>query len=352
MQGPTGDIPANAQAGKGLGKARSQTGARNAAILMLAIGEEKASAIFSGMDDFEIRDISREMASLGKVSSDEMESVMMEFADAVGSGGSGVVGGWSQAERYLKSFMPEDRVHDLMEEMRGPAGRTMWEKLANVSEDILANYLKNEYPQTVAVIVSRIKPSHASKVLAQLPEDLALEVIERILLMDNVSREVIESVEDSLRNEFMRNLAARQKRDSHEMMADIFNNFDRSNEEKFMEMLDKRSADDAEKIRALMFTFADLMKVDDKGMQTVLRDIEKDKLSIALKGASEDMRQRFLSNMSERAAKILVEDMEAMGPVRVKEVDEAQNSIVSVAKRLSDEGQIMIMDDSGEDEFI
>ena len=349
-QSSEADTPATA--GKGLGKNRSATGARNAAIFMLAIGEEKAVSLFSGMDDFEIRDISREMATLGKVESDEMEHVLMEFADAVGSGGGAVVGGWGQAEKYLMSFMPEDRVKDLMEEMRGPAGRTMWEKLANVSEDILANYLKNEYPQTVAVIVSRIKPAHASKVLAQLPEDLALEVIERILLMDNVSREVIESVEDSLRNEFMRNLAARQKRDSHEMMADIFNNFDRSNEEKFMEMLDKRSSDDADKIRALMFTFQDIMKTDDKGIQSILRDVEKDRLSVALKGATEEMRQRFLSNMSERAAKILVEDMEAMGPVRVKDVDEAQNEVVGVAKSLVDDGQIILAAEGGDDEFI
>lgn len=350
MEGSTNGAQTNS--GSSLGKQRSQTGARNAAIFMLAIGEEKAVTMFSGMDDFEIRDISREMANLGKVTSDEMESVLMEFADAVGSGGGAVVGGWAQAEKYLMSFMPEDRVHDLMEEMRGPAGRTMWEKLANVSEDILANYLKNEYPQTVAVIVSRIRPSHASKVLAQLPEDLALEVIERILLMDNVSREVIESVEDSLRNEFMRNLAARQKRDSHEMMADIFNNFDRANEQKFMELLEKRNEEDADKIRALMFTFQDIMKTDDKGIQTILRDVEKDRLAIALKGASEDMRQRFLANMSERAAKILVEDMEAMGPVRVKEVDEAQNEIVAVAKGLADDGQIVLADEGGDDEFI
>jgi len=329
-----------------------ETGARNAAILMLAIGEEKASAIFSNMDDFEIRDISREMASLGSVSGDEMEGVLNKFADAIGQGGAGISGGWGTTERYLMSFMSEDRVKDLMEEMRGPAGRTMWEKLANVSEDILANYLRNEYPQTVAVIVSRIRPSHAAKVLGALPEEMALEVIERILLMDNVSREVIESVEDSLRNEFMRNLAARQKRDSHEMMAEIFNNFDRANEQKFMEMLDDRSAPDAERIRALMFTFEDIMKTDDKGIQVILREVEKDRLAMALKGANNDLQERFLANMSERASKIMREDMDNMGPIRVKDVDEAQNEIVVIAKRLADDGQIMIMEEGGDDEFI
>ena len=329
-----------------------EVGARNAAILMLAIGEEKAASLFSSMDDFEIRDVSRQMANMGGISSDEMEAVMLQFAGAVGSGGAGVVGGWGTTERYLSSFLPQDRVKDLMEEMRGPAGRTMWEKLANVSEDILASYLRNEYPQTVAVIISRIRPTHAAKVLSALPEDLALEVIERILLMDNVSREIIESVEDSLRNEFMRNLAAKQKRDSHEMMAEIFNNFDRSNETRFMELLEKRNAEDAEKIRALMFTFEDLLKTDDKGIQVILREVEKDVLSVALKGANADLQKMFFKNMSDRAAKIMKEDMDAMGPVRIKDVDEAQTNIVTVAKRLVDLGEIIIISEDGEDEFI
>lgn len=329
-----------------------EQGARNAAILMLSVGEENATSIFSGMDDFEIRDVSREMASLGQVTSAEVESVLNDFSEAMGSGSTGLVGGWGATERYLKSFMDESRVHDLMDEMRGPEGRTMWEKLANVSEDILANYLKNEYPQTVAVIISRIKPGHASRVLSVLPEELALEVIERILIMDNVSREVIESVEDSLKNEFMRNLAAKQKRDSHELMAEIFNNFDRQSEQKFMDMLDKRSHDDAERIRALMFTFEDIAKTDDKGIQTILREIEKEKLPIALKGSNEEITNMFLKNMSERASKILKEDMDAMGPIRVKDVDEAQNLIVEVAKRLADAGQITLTEEGGDDDFI
>ncbi|MAI07916.1 MAG: flagellar motor switch protein FliG [Magnetococcales bacterium] len=342
----------NAVSRKRNSKSPREQGARNAAILMLAVGEESATTIFSGMDDFEIRDISREMANLGKISSTEVENVINEFTEAVGSGSAGLIGGWGATERYLMSFMDEGRVRDLMDEMRGPAGRTMWEKLANVSEDILANYLKNEYPQTVAVIVSRIKPGHAARVLAALPEELALEVIERILIMDNVSREVIESVEDSLKNEFMRNLAAKQKRDSHELMAEIFNNFDRSNEQKFMDLLDKRSHDDAERIRSLMFTFEDLKKTDDKGIQTILREIEKDQLPIALKGADDELLEMFLRNMSERASKILEEDMDAMGPVRVKDVDEAQNAIVMVAKRLAETGQIVLAEEGGSDDFI
>ncbi len=325
---------------------------RKAAILLLAIGEERAANIFGSMDDYEIRDLSRQMASLGRVNSQEMEDTLIEFTESVGAGGSGVVGGWGTTERFLKSFLKEDRVSDLMEEMRGPEGRTMWEKLANVSEDILASYLANEYPQTVAVIISRIRPNHAAAVLSVLPEDFAMEVMQRILVMDNVPREILQAVEESLRNEFMRNLAQRNQRDSHELMADIFNNFDRAHEGSFMEALEKGNAEDAERIRALMFTFEDINNTDDKGIQTILRDVEKDILALSLKGSSDGLKKRFLSNMSERAAKILNEDMEAMGPVKVKDVDEAQMKVVNIAKELADKGEVIFADEDSADEFI
>lgn len=329
----------------------TKEGARNAAIFMLSIGEDKAAQMFSMLEEHEIRDISREMALLGRVSSDDVERVMAEFTNNIASGGD-LVGSLQATERILKSFMSEEQVSEILEEMRGPAGRTMWEKLSNVSEDILANYLKNEYPQTVAVIMSKIRPGHAAKVLAMLPGEFAYEVIERILLIDNVPREVVDTVEETLRSEFMKNLAARNKRDTHEMMAEIFNNFDRSTEGKFMEMLESRRAEDAARIRALMFTFEDLMKTDDKGIQTLLRDLDKDQLAIALKGANDELKEKFLSNMSERAAKILQEDMEVMGPIRVKDVEVAQQAIVVVAKDLADKGEIMISEEGGEDDFV
>ena len=211
----------------------------------------------------------------------------------------------------------------------------------------------NEYPQTVAVIISRIKASHAAKVLAVLPQDLALDVMERVLVMDNVPREVLNAVEDSLKTEFMRNLAQKNARDSHELMADIFNNFDRANEQRFMKMLEQQHPEDAERIRNLMFTFEDIMKTDDKGIQLILREVDKDVLSLALKGAKPDLRDKFTRNMSERAAKILKEDMEVMGAVKVKDVDEAQLKIVGVAKALADKGQILIASGAdGQEEFI
>ncbi len=246
----------------------------------------------------------------------------------------------------------KDRVDSIMEDIRGPAGRTTWDKLGNVNEEILAAYLKNEYPQTIALVLSKIKPEHAARVLTVMPEDLAMDVILRMLSMDAVKKEVLDGIEKTLRVEFMSNLAKTQRRDSHEMMADIFNNFDRNTEGAFMGALEERDAEAAERIRNLMFTFEDLVKIDPSGIQAMLRNVDKDKLGIALKGASETIKDLFFSNMSERASKILKEDMEALGPVRLKDVDESQMYIVNIAKELAAKGEIIIADASGEDQLV
>ncbi|HEX9792292.1 MAG TPA: flagellar motor switch protein FliG [Kiloniellales bacterium] len=330
---------------------RTMTGPEKAALLMMSVGEENATRLFSLMDDEEIKELSQSMANLGTVSAQMVERLLVEFADQISSTGS-LVGNFENTERLLAKVLGEDRVGTIMEEIRGPAGRTMWEKLTNVNETVLANYLKNEYPQTVAVVLSKIKPEHAAKVLALLPEPFAMEVIMRMLRMESVQKEVLDDVERTLRNEFMSNLARTNRRDSHEMMADIFNYLDRNVENRFLTALEERNRDSSERIKALMFTFEDLGKLDPGGVQTVLRSVDKDKISIALKGASEELRDLFFSNMSERAAKIMREDMQAMGPVRLRDVDEAQMYVVTLAKDLAANGEIVIADSKGDDELV
>jgi flagellar motor switch protein FliG len=276
---------------------------------------------------------------------------MVEFVSGL-SGSGAIMGSFEQTQRLLASFMPAEKVDGLMEEIRGPAGRTMWDKLGNVNEAVLANYLKNEYPQTVAVVLSKVKSEHAARVLAALPEDFALECVNRMLRMEPVQREILDKIEQTLRNEFMSNLARTSKRDSHEMMAEIFNNFDRQTESRFITALEERNRESAERIRALMFVFEDLNKLDPGGVQTLLRAVEKDSLGLALKGASEGLRELFFSNMSERASKIMRDDMESMGPVRLKDVDTAQMAMVQVAKDLAAKGEIMLAGSSGDDELI
>ncbi len=330
---------------------RGLNGPEKAAMMVLAIGEDNAVKLFSHMDDEEIKEISQTMANLGTVSSNLVERLFAEFAEQISSTGS-LVGSYESTERLLSKALDPDKVAQIMEEIRGPAGRTMWDKLANVNEVVLANYLKNEYPQTVAVVLSKIKSDHASRVLAALPESFAMEVIMRMLRMEAVQKEVLDDVERTLRNEFMTNLARTARRDSHEMMAEIFNALDRNTENRFMTLLEERNRDSAERIKALMFTFEDLQKLDPGGVQTLLRNVDKDKLGIALKGSSEQIKELFFSNMSERAAKILREDMNALGPVRLKDVDEAQMEMVNLAKDLAAKGEIIISEGGAEDELI
>lgn len=331
---------------------RTLSGPEKAAIFMLALGEDYTAKIFEHMDDDEIMEISQTMASLGKIGANVVERLFVDFAEQM-SGANSLVGTQDSTERLLiKAGMSQDKIDQIMEEIRGPAGRTMWEKLGNVNEEILANFLQKEYPQTVSVVLSKVATEHAARVLALLPESFALEVVHRMLRMEAVQKEVLDDVERTLRTEFMSNLARTQRRDSHELIADIFNSLERSVESKFMDQLEKTVPDSAEKIRSLMFTFEDLQNLDPTGIQTLIRAVDKDKLPMALKGATETLSDLFFSNMSERAAKIMREDMAAMGPVRLKEVEESQQYVVSVAKDLEERGEITISSGAEEDELI
>ncbi len=309
---------------------------------MLSLEQEYSSKLFELMDVDEIKELSLTMANLGTIDAEVVELLYMEFADQLSSGSSSLVGSTASTERLLLQTMEQEQVDMIMEEIRGPAGRTMWDKLANVNEEVLANYFKNEYPQTVAVVLSKIKPDHASRVLAVLPEKFAVEVVMRLLRMETVQKEILDGIEKTLRMEFMSSLASSPPQDSHEQMADIFNNLDRSTENRFMGALEERNRESAERIKDLMFTFEDLTRLDPSGVQALLRQVEKDQLAMSLKGGSDDIKDLFFKNMSERAAKMMQEDMEAMGPVRLKEVEEAQGNVVQTAKTLADAGEIVI----------
>lgn len=327
------------------------SGLEKAASLMLALGQDYGRPIWDQLSDEEVKELSTAMSGLGPVPAMTIEKLFVQFAADVSVVGS-LYGSFDNTEKLLTAVLPEDRVNQIMEEIRGPAGRTMWDKLGNVHEQVLAAYLKNEYPQTVAVVLQKIKPEHAARVLSALPDEFSMEVVMRMLRMEAVQKDVLDKVESTLRVEFMSNLARTSRRDSHETLAEIFNYLDRQAEDRFLMSLEERNRDSAERIRALMFTFEDLSNLDPGGVQTLLRNIEKNRLALALKGSSEKLRDLFFSNMSERAAKILRDDMEAMGPVRLRDVDEAQQQMVLIAKQLADSGEIMLVDAKGDDELV
>ena len=326
---------------------RGLPGPHKAAILMLALGEERCAHIFSLMHEDEIKELSVAMAQLGPVHAETIEHICNEFIEQLGGAGN-LVGGFDNTERLLMKTMPRDRVSQIMEEIRGPAGRTMWDKLGNVNEVVLANYLKNEYPQTVAVVLSKIRADHAARVIALLPDGFAMEVVMRMLRMESIQRDVLDGVERTLRAEFMSNLSRSTRHDAHEMIAEIFNNLDRQAEGRFISALEERNRESAEKIKSLMFTFDDLSRLTPMAVQTLLRSVNKEKLPLALKGASEKLREMFFNNLSERAGKMLRDDIEALGAVKLRDVDEAQATIVAQAKELAAQGQIEISE--GKDE--
>src|ERR1700737_3284799 len=326
-------------------------GSKRAAMLMLALGEQYGGKVWSLLDDDEVRELSMAMSTLGTVEADVVEDLLLEFVSRMSASGA-LMGTFDATERLLQQYLPSDRVTGIMDEIRGPAGRNMWEKLSNVQEEVLANYLKNEYPQTIAVVLSKLKPEHAARVLSILPEEMALDVVTRMLKMEAVQKEVIERVEQTLRTEFMSNLSQTRRRDAHEVMAEIFNNFDRQTETRFITSLEEDNRESAERIKALMFTFDDLVKLDAGSAQTLMRHVDKDKLGIALKGATDSVRQFFLGNMSTRAAKMLVDEMKSIGPVRLRDVDEAQALLVNLAKDLAAKGEIMISKNRADEELV
>jgi flagellar motor switch protein FliG len=326
-------------------------GPKRAAMLMLALGEQYGGKVWSLLDDDEVRELSIAMSTLGTVEADTVEDMLLEFVSRMSASGA-LMGNFDATERLLQQYLPPERVTGIMDEIRGPAGRNMWEKLSNVQEEVLANYLKNEYPQTIAVVLSKLKPEHAARVLAILPEDMALDVVGRMLKMEAVQKEVIESVEKTLRVEFMSNLSQTRRRDAHEVMAEIFNNFDRQTETRFITSLEEENRESAERIKALMFTFDDLIKLDSASAQTLMRHVDKEKLGVALKSANEEVKAFFLGNMSSRAGKMLMDDMQAMGPVRLRDVDEAQALLVNLAKDLAAKGEITLTKNRADDELV
>ncbi|WP_333572686.1 flagellar motor switch protein FliG [Sphingomonas sp.] len=327
------------------------SGPQRAAALMLALGKEHGAPIWDQLSTDEIKELSSTIAALGRIPSSVVEYLLVQFTGEVASMAS-LHGSYETTERLLAGILPNDKVKEIMEDIRGPSGRTMWDKLSNVSETVLAGALKQEYPQTVAVILSKLRADHAARVLAELPRDFAVDVIMRMLRMDTVQKEVINQVEQTLKTEFMTNLSRSQKRDPHESMAELFNSLDRSTEEAMLTALDAKAPESAERIRALMFTFEDLANLLPPAIASIVRNADKREMALALKGAPDQLKQMFFNAMTERAAKLMREDMAGMGPVRARDCEEAQSSLVRLAKDLADRGEILLVDPKSDDAMI
>ena len=327
------------------------TGPQRAAALMLAIGRDYGAPIWEQLSVDEIKELSSTIAQLGRIPSAVVEHLLVQFSGEVASMAS-LHGSFEYTERLLEGVVSEEKMKEIMEEIRGPSGRTMWDKLSNVSEAVLASYLKNEYPQTVAVVLSKLRSDHAARVLAELPPELSVDVIQRMLRMDTVQKEVLSQIEQTLKSEFMSNLSRSQRRDPHEAMAEVFNAMDRATEEAMLNALDERAPDSADRIRSLMFTFEDLGTLLPTAVGVIVKQADKRQMALALKAAPDQMKQLFFSTMTERSAKLMRDDMASMGPVRARDCEEAQNMLVRLAKQLADSGEILLVDPRSDDAMI
>ena len=327
------------------------TGPQRAAVLLLLLGDKHGGPIWALLEEDEIKRVSYAMAQLGSIEATTVEGLVVDFISRLSSAGA-VTGSLDRTEELLAKIFPPDQVAAIISDIKGASGRRMWQRLSHIDAEILATFLRNEYPQTVAVILSRISPDHTARVLSILPDDLAIDVMNRMLKMETVQKEALEHIEDTLRNEFVTTISQASRRDANELMAEVFNAFDRQTEARFFGALDSVNRDAAKKIRELMFTFEDLTKLDPGSVQTLMRQMDKDTLGRALKGASEPVRAFFFSNMSTRASKNLQDDMAAMGPIRLKDVDDAQTKMVNLAKELAERGEIMISKNNAEEELV
>jgi flagellar motor switch protein FliG len=327
------------------------SGPQRAAVILLALGAEYGKPVWSSLDEDEIRVVTHAMVQLGSIEADTVEQLIVDFVSSLSSVGA-VSGTFDRTAQLLSQLLPAKQVEALMEEIKGSASRSMWQRLSHIDPEVLANYLRNEYPQTVAVILSRIRPDHAARVLAILPDEFAIDVVNRMLKLENVQKEALEHIEETLKSEFVTTVSHTSRRDAHKSMAEVFNALDRHTEARFLSALDQMNRDAAKKIRALMFTFEDLAKLDAGSVQTLMRQVERETLSRAMKGAPESIRSFFFSNMSSRAAKNLQDEMASMGPIRLKDADDAQNKMVNLAKEMADRGEILISKNRAEEELV
>ena len=328
-------------------------GLTKAAILFLNLNEDVAAKVLRNLDQSLVEDITREIASLDIVGPEKQSAVIEEFYNIALARTYAKTGGLAYARMLLRKALPEAQADHLMKLVEHQVHRQPFSFLAKTDTENLMTFIQDEHPQTIALILSHLTSDKASQILAGLPLEKQMGVVTRIARMDNTSPDVIREVEQGLELRLSGIVSQTfQKVGGVESVAEMLNLADRATEKSLLESLEAQDPDLVEQIRRLMFVFEDILLVNDKGIQAVLKEIENDDLSLALKTASVELREKVFRNMSERAAQMIKEDMEYMGPVRISDVEGAQQKIVDVVRRLEDAGEVVISGRGGEKELI
>ncbi len=315
-----------------------------AAIFVASLGEDAASEIMKALDPKELQKLGAKITELSDIPQKDLDEVYVEFVESTAEVGGMNVEGKAYIQRVLTKALGDEQagrvIDNLVDEDEGGLETLKW-----MDGKSVASLIKGEHPQTVSLILSHLDTTQASEVLPHLPESLRSDVMIRIATLEDIPPGVMQEIGAALQVELNQDdnkSGTSKKVKGVKMVATILNQIDQSNEQTIMSAITEHQADLAEKIRALMFVFDDLVEVDSRGMQEILKEVNKDELTLALRAAKEEIKDKFFSNMSDRASQLLKEDMEAKGPVKVSEVEKAQQAILKIAKRLSDAGTISI----------
>lgn len=328
-------------------KHRRMSGAQKSAILFLCLGEERGGALMQKLDVPEIRQITTAISTMGEVDASVVEEIMVEFGQKVSQIG-GVVGSIEAARGLLKEFLPEERVAEILQEIDGNTTDNVWRDLSDLDEKQLVEFLRKEHNQTVAVILSRIRPDAAAKVLPLLGADRATDLIERVMEMDTLPNDTIMNIENTLRDDVLAKAGRSAEARVEGQLVSIFNKLDEDLFGNLARELEERQPDQFRAIKQKMFVFDDLMKFDAVTLGKIMREVTGNTLPLALRGAKKEIREHFLESLPSRSRGMLQEEMESMGPVKSKDVKQAQSELVEAALRLVSEGAVELPDD-GED---
>jgi flagellar motor switch protein FliG len=329
------------------------TGVRKSAILLLSLEQDQAAEILKRLSSEAVEEVTREIASLGEIPLGSRSEVFGEFYSLALANTYVNEGGLEYAKSLLRKSLPADVAERTIKQVTQQVATTPFSFLQKAESENLLTFIQDEHPQTIALILAHLPPQKASEIMVGLPSQKQIEVVKRIANMEQTNPEVIKEVERGLEHRLSDIVSQTfEKAGGVESVAEILNLADRSTEKGIMEGLEAEDPDLVDQIRRLMFVFEDIMLVNDKGIQSVLKEIDNEVLSLALKTASEDLKQKIFKNMSERAAQLIQEDMQYMGPVRVSDVESAQQKIVDVVRRLEDAGEIIISGRGGEKEMV
>lgn len=321
---------------------RRLSGKEKAAIFLIALGPEKSAKVFKHLNEEEIEELTLQIANMKMVSSEEKEKVIQDFYQLALAQEYITEGGINYAKEVLERALGEEKAVDIINRLVSSLHVRPFEFVRRAAPDQLLSYIQDEHPQTIALILSYLRPNQSAQILSNLDPDKQAEVVRRIALMDRTSPDIIKQVEKILETKFSGLLTQDfTTTGGVQSVVDILNAVDRGTEKHIMDELDRTNPDLSEEIRKRMFVFEDIVTLDNRSIQRIIREIDNSQWALALKGASEEVKEVIFANMSKRLVEMIKEDIEFMGPVRVRDIEEAQQNIVNVIRRLEEDGEII-----------